>query len=179
MFRIPEKTGRLAPPAHLFRTLFVFIMSAALSNGCTVINRNIPLQKPPAGVSKQGFVRPISGVVTSTFGQRTFKGKKDNHRGIDFVGNWMITPVFAAKEGTVTVTSLSKDYGLWIEIKHPDNYVTRYCHLSWQHAVKGAKVLRGDLIGRVGNSGKSTGSHLHFEVRLNGVPVDPRTVLPP
>ena len=132
-----------------------------------------------SAVSPDGFIYPIQGKITSTFGTRVLLGKQETHSGLDFAGRLLVTPVFAAKGGTVTVAGKSRTLGLWVEIAHAKGWVTRYGHLSWQHVRRGKRVLRGDLIGRIGNSGRSTGSHLHFEVRQNGVCVDPLTVLPP
>lgn len=167
----------------VFRAFFSlrFVLGILLlysMTGCTAMNRSVPLQKPPATVSGHGFIRPVSTPVTSFFGERNLGDGESFHKGVDFGGNWMVTPVFAARGGKVIISARSKTYGQWIEIQHSDGWSTRYCHLTWRHVKKGARVNRGDLIGRIGNSGRSTGSHLHFEVRRNGEPVDPAGVVP-
>lgn len=94
------------------------------------------------------------------------------HEGLDFsapVG----TPVYATADGTVNVASWQSQYGNMVEINHGFNYTTRYAHLSKLIARAGQQVKRGDLIGLVGNTGKSTGPHLHYEVRYRGAPQNP------
>jgi murein DD-endopeptidase MepM/ murein hydrolase activator NlpD len=83
------------------------------------------------------------------------------------------TPVYATGDGTVTHASWESAYGNLIEINHGYNYTTRYAHLSQIEVKPGQAVKRGDLIGKVGNTGKSTGPHLHYEVRLRGVAQNP------
>lgn len=94
------------------------------------------------------------------------------HEGMDFsapVG----TPVYATADGNVTTASWQSAYGNMVEINHGYNYTTRYAHLSKLIARPGQSVKRGDLIGLVGNTGKSTGPHLHYEVRYRGAPQNP------
>ena len=94
------------------------------------------------------------------------------HEGMDFsapVG----TPVYATADGKVTTSSWEGAYGNMVEINHGYGYTTRYAHLSKLIASPGQSVKRGDLIGLVGNTGKSTGSHLHYEVRFRGAPQNP------
>lgn len=94
------------------------------------------------------------------------------HEGMDFsapVG----TPVYATADGVVKSSSWQSAYGNMVEIDHGFNYLTRYAHLSKLIARPGQHVKRGDLIGLVGNTGKSTGPHLHYEVRYRGAPQNP------
>lgn len=94
------------------------------------------------------------------------------HEGLDFsapVG----TPVYATADGSVRTSSWQSAYGNMVEIDHGFNYTTRYAHLSKLIARVGQNVKRGDLIGLVGNTGKSTGPHLHYEVRYRGAPQNP------
>lgn len=81
--------------------------------------------------------------------------------------------MYATGDGRVRSADWNSGYGNLIEIDHGYNYVTRYAHLSKMLVRPGQTVRRGDLIGHVGNTGKSTGSHLHYEVRLHGVPQNP------
>ncbi len=95
------------------------------------------------------------------------------HEGMDFsapVG----TDIFATGNGTVTYSGWRQGYGETIEIDHGFNYATLYAHCSKRMVKVGQKVKRGDVIAKVGNTGKSTGPHLHYEVHLNGRPIDPR-----
>lgn len=94
------------------------------------------------------------------------------HEGMDFSAP-IGTPVYATADGTVISASWNSGYGNMVEINHGYNYTTRYAHLSKVIARSGQNVKRGDLIGLVGNTGKSTGSHLHYEVRYRGAPQNP------
>ena len=94
------------------------------------------------------------------------------HDGMDFTAK-RGTPVYASGNGTVTFAKRAGSYGNLIKIDHGYNYETRYAHLSKFAVGKGKKVKRGDLIGYVGNTGRSTGPHLHYEVRRSGKPVNP------
>lgn len=126
-----------------------------------------------SGPSAQGFSWPTCGPVTSEFGPRWGR----MHQGID-IGIPTGTPIGAAKEGTVTFTGNDpRGYGLWIIIDHGDGITTRYAHLSGFSVSVGDQVERGDLIGGSGNTGSSTGPHLHFEVRTGGAAFNPRHVL--
>lgn len=94
------------------------------------------------------------------------------HEGMDFSAP-IGTPVYATADGTVRTSSWQSAYGNMIEIDHGYNYTTRYAHMSKLIAGVGQQVKRGDLIGLVGNTGKSTGPHLHYEVRYRGAPQNP------
>ncbi|MGH3327248.1 MAG: M23 family metallopeptidase [Streptomycetales bacterium] len=93
------------------------------------------------------------------------------HTGQDFAAPTG-TPVSAAADGVITEAGWAGAYGYRIVVEHPDGSETWYCHLSAISRSSG-DVLAGDMIGRVGNSGNTTGSHLHFEVRIGGAPIDP------
>lgn len=94
------------------------------------------------------------------------------HAGLDFAAH-MGTPVFATADGTVAFADRKTDYGNCIDISHGYNYTTRYGHLSEILVKPGQQVKRGDLIGKVGSTGKSTGPHLHYEVRYKDEPQNP------
>lgn len=114
--------------------------------------------------------------ISSPFGYRDISDQLESastfHKGIDLAAN-KGTPIYAPLSGTVTFSGSSSGYGLLIKIDHGDGVETRYGHCSQLLVEKGEKVKAGQLIGLVGNTGGSTGSHLHFEIRLNGVPQDP------
>ena len=97
------------------------------------------------------------------------------HQGID-IGAGTGTPIYAAESGTVFYSAWMGGYGNLILIDHGDGRVTAYAHQS-RLAVSGGPVGRGQLIGYVGSTGDSTGPHLHFEVRVNGVAVNPMQYL--
>lgn len=117
-------------------------------------------------------------LMSSGFGYRhdPFTGAGAMHSGLDFKGP-VGTPILAAAEGKVTSAGVQNGYGNCVEITHPNGLVTRYAHLSGFNVKVGQEVTRGVQIARMGSTGRSTGSHLHFEVRLNGAAVNPRKFL--
>ncbi|HET9029828.1 MAG TPA: peptidoglycan DD-metalloendopeptidase family protein [Candidatus Aquilonibacter sp.] len=117
---------------------------------------------------------PVSGTITSPFGWRSnpFGGAPDFHPGLDIAAP-MGTTVTAAASGTVILAQWYGGYGNFILIDNGGNISTGYGHLSAIYVSVGQKIQRGQAIGAVGSTGHSTGPHLHFEVRLNGKPVDP------
>ena len=121
---------------------------------------------------------PTKGWVTSYFGMRDspFTGKRVMHEGLDIAAN-IGTPVFATADGVVARVKYSAGYGKMIIIDHGYGYRTIFAHNSKIVAKAGQRIKRGDLIAKVGNTGQSTGSHLHYELQLNGVPIDPRKTL--
>lgn len=117
---------------------------------------------------------PIQGDFTSGFGFRKspFTGRPEFHEGIDIAAR-RGTPVFAPAEGTVERVGRRRGYGLQVFIAHGHGLLTSYAHLNKALVKAGQKVRKGQKIGIVGNTGRSTGPHLHYEVRMNGVPLDP------
>ena len=132
------------------------------------------------GGSSSSMIRPVSGgKTTSGFGRRIAptKGASSYHDGID-IGVPVGTNVKAVLDGTVQVsTSSNGGYGGYVELRHKDGLVTFYGHLSKELVRKGQRVKQGDVIAKSGNSGTSTGAHLHFGVHKNGKPVDPENYL--
>jgi murein DD-endopeptidase MepM/ murein hydrolase activator NlpD len=123
-----------------------------------------------------GMVTPVNGVLTSTFGPRRHPilGRVLLHKGVDWKAP-IGTPVMAAFDGTVEYAGDGKGYGNVIRIAHGNGKTTAYAHLSrFQDGVQaGLAVKAGDTIGFVGTTGLSTGPHLHFELYMNGVPINP------
>jgi murein DD-endopeptidase MepM/ murein hydrolase activator NlpD len=124
-------------------------------------------------------VDPKNFWMSSPFGPRTIRGKEGFHGGIDLAAPTG-TDVYAAAAGKVIESRYSSGYGNFIVIAHDNGYKTRYAHLSRSHARIGHLVQEGDLIGKVGATGRivkrtssSSGAHLHFEVYRNGAWVDP------
>jgi murein DD-endopeptidase MepM/ murein hydrolase activator NlpD len=121
---------------------------------------------------------PTSGWLTSYFGMRTspFTGLRVLHQGLDIAAN-VGTPIYATADGVVSSVTYSSSYGKVVKIDHGYGYRSVFAHTSEILVEPGQRILRGDLIAKVGNTGRSTGSHLHYELRLNGVPFDPRKTL--
>ena len=118
------------------------------------------------------------GYISSEFGWRTSpqSGKEEFHEGLD-IGVWYNTPVIATAQGRVTYVGWKSGYGKIIYIKHGFGYTTRYGHLKEIKVDNGEKVEKGQVIGLSGNTGRSTGPHLHYEVRLNSIPQNPRAYI--
>jgi murein DD-endopeptidase MepM/ murein hydrolase activator NlpD len=117
---------------------------------------------------------PVEGQVTASFGERIdpFNGEGAFHSGVDIsagIGSLVIAPA----DGTVTYADFLGGYGRAVMIDHGHGISTRYGHLSSFAVAAGQYIHRGDTIGYVGSSGRSTGPHLHYEVRINDVPVNP------
>lgn len=119
-------------------------------------------------------IRPTSGWITSNFGYRIspFTGKKEFHKGLD-IANRKGTEIMATADGVVTFAGPKGFFGELVVIDHGHGITTRYAHLDKALFKSGDRVKRGQVIAQMGNTGRSTGPHLHYEVRLNGVPVNP------
>jgi len=119
-------------------------------------------------------IRPATGWTTSRFGYRIspFTGRREFHKGFD-IANRKGTPIIATANGTVTFTGKKGSYGNIVVIDHGHGMVTRYGHNDKILVKRNDKVKRGDTIALVGNTGRSTGPHVHYEVHLNGIPVNP------
>jgi murein DD-endopeptidase MepM/ murein hydrolase activator NlpD len=121
---------------------------------------------------------PVNGKVTSPFGWRRspFGGWRERHEGVDIAAPYG-TPVLAAGDGKVTFAGWKAGWGRVVSIDHGNGYVSSYAHLSRIGVKLDATVARGTMIGSVGSTGRSTGTHLHLEVRKNGQLVDPLSLL--
>lgn len=117
-------------------------------------------------------------MLSSSYGYRSdpFNGHAAFHAGLDFPGSYG-QPILAAAAGKVSFVGQRSGYGNVIEVTHGNGIMTRYAHLSGFTAHAGQQVARGDRIARMGSTGRSTGTHLHFEVRVNGNPINPRRFL--
>ena len=120
----------------------------------------------------------IGGAYNSNFGWRLdpFNGQHSYHEGIDFAGS-LGTPILAAAGGVVVYAEYHAAYGNMAEIDHGNDLITRYAHASKLLVKVGDMVLRGAKIAEMGSTGRSTGTHLHFEVRQRGVSVNPAQFL--
>jgi murein DD-endopeptidase MepM/ murein hydrolase activator NlpD len=133
------------------------------------------LTKQKSVLAKTPSIWPVKGWVTSEFGYRIspFTGMREFHRGIDIatrIGKEIVAPAY----GTVIKTSKDAGMGNEIRIDHGNGIVTSYGHLLKFAVKKGQRINRGDVIGYVGNSGRSTGPHLHYGVQVKGIYVNPR-----
>ena len=117
---------------------------------------------------------PVEGLITSSFGERLdpFNGEGAFHKGIDISAN-MGQPVRAPADGTVLMAGPASGYGQEVMIDHGHGVHTIYGHLSGFAVTTGQDVRRGDVIGYVGSEGRSTGPHLHYEIRIHDTPVNP------
>lgn len=119
-------------------------------------------------------IKPAKGWLTSRFGYRTspFSGKSVLHAGLDIAAA-PGSPVYAPADGVVTFASYDEGYGKLVSVDHGYGVSTRFGHMSQIYVQVGQRIGKWDVLGAVGNTGRSTGPHLHYEVRINGTPVDP------
>ena len=122
-----------------------------------------------AKAKSAGFICPLS---SGSYKVSAYYGDGRNHQGVDLAAN-KGTPIFAVAEGTVTFAGWDGDYGYSVVIQHNSGIKTRYAHANALCVSVGATVSQGDMIATVGNTGRSTGNHLHFEVIVNGTRVNP------
>lgn len=141
---------------------------------------DVALTRRSAAQARLPTAMPITDYpyLSSSYGWRLnpVTGRSSMHEGLDFSAP-AGTPILAAAGGVVLESKYHSGYGNMVEIDHGEGFVTRYAHASTLRVKKGALVERGQLIADVGTSGRSTGPHLHFEVRLAGQPMDPRLFL--
>jgi len=125
-------------------------------------------------LSSTPSIRPTEGWLSSGFGYRIspFTGLREFHKGIDIAGK-KLTEIIATADGVVTFSGKNGLYGNMIKIDHGHGMVSRYGHIHKTLKKQGEAVKRGDVIALMGNTGRSTGSHLHYEILLNGLPVNP------
>jgi murein DD-endopeptidase MepM/ murein hydrolase activator NlpD len=140
-------------------------------------------QKVHVSLSKRPAIWPATGRLTSTFGYRyhPFNGLRLMHEGIDLANN-MWTPIHAAADGQVLESGISAGFGNVVKISHNTHegeYITVYAHMQKSAVVQGQAVKRGDVVGYMGSTGRSTGTHLHYEVHRNGRPVNPMEFIVP
>lgn len=119
-------------------------------------------------------IKPVDGWITSRFGYRKspFTGRREFHSGLD-ISNQSGKKVVATANGRITFAARKMYIGNLVIIDHGHGRVTKYGHLKKVLVKKGQTVKRGDVIGLLGNTGRSTGPHVHYEVRINGAPVNP------
>lgn len=136
------------------------------------------LKKQKSILAATPSIWPVEGWVTSEFGYRSspFSGEKEFHKGLD-IATRIGVHVVAPADGLVSEVTYDRDVGHMVKMNHGYGMTSWYGHLLRTSVKQGNLVKRGDIIGYVGNSGRSTGSHLHYSVTLNGIAVDPRKYL--
>ena len=137
------------------------------------------LDKQRSILSATPSMWPVKGWITSGFGKRAspLTGEPGRHMGVD-IANETNTPVRVTADGIVTYSGWQAGYGRMVVVEHGYGYSTRYGHCSRIDVKVGDEVKRGQVLGYMGSTGRSTGSHVHYEVRLHGMPVDPEKYLP-
>jgi murein DD-endopeptidase MepM/ murein hydrolase activator NlpD len=155
----------------LLRTLL-----EALESRLTIVSRTVDRRNALAAATPS--IWPAQGWLTSTMGHRVdpFTGSEDFHAGLDIAGE-RGQPVYATAAGTVVHSGWATGYGNLITVNHGFGLETRYGHLLDYKVKVGQQVHRGDIIGHVGNTGRSTGYHLHYEVLANGKLLNPLQLL--
>ncbi len=130
------------------------------------------------GIPQFTPTNPAATKVSSGFGYRRdpFTRRGAMHNGLDFKGPTG-ADIYAAAKGRVSFVGRKSGYGKVVEVSHGNGLMTRYAHMSKTIATQGQEVAAGDIIGLIGSTGRSTGPHLHFEVRLNNRPINPRPFL--
>lgn len=173
----PLRAAEAARPSALgtgddeFRALFASWQS---------LDRPAPAPGVPAApiartsVSIPSLMPLANAALTSGYGSRIHPvlGVRRNHRGIDLAAP-IGTPIYATADGVVSRADLFSTYGLFVSIEHGGEIQTRYGHMSRLNVAAGQTVRKGELIGYVGSTGRSTGPHLHYEVRIAGQSVNP------
>jgi murein DD-endopeptidase MepM/ murein hydrolase activator NlpD len=154
------------------------LRTSALS-GAAMIGIGMGINRP---VTMNDWIRasaapalwPVMGRISASFGERIdpFNGEGAFHRGVDICTQYG-EPIIAPADGEVAYADFMNGYGRTIILEHGHGLTTLYGHLSSYAVISGQQIHRGDVIGYVGLSGRSTGPHLHYEVRINDVPVNP------
>ena len=142
-----------------------------------VIAGNVATQPSTATMSSAGYIWPAQGNLTSGFGYRNATVGSKNHKGIDICAKTG-DPIYAAAAGEVIVSERSGSFGYYIQIQHDNGHVSLYAHCSSLIASVGDRVEQGQKIALMGRTGRATAVHLHFELKIDGVNVDPVLYLP-
>ena len=169
--------GLTENPSGLIRAMHAQLDQ--LSEASVVQNRAFEevygyLQDQKSLLASTPAIRPTKGWISSGFGYRKspFTGLKEFHRGLD-IATREGTPIIAPADGIVIFSGNKGGLGKLVTIDHGRGIITRYAHLKKSLLKRGSHVQRGDKIALVGNTGRSTAPHLHYEVHLNGIPVNP------
>jgi septal ring factor EnvC (AmiA/AmiB activator) len=175
---VDEARGELmATQRHDYANLSIRIDRAVKNSALReqgVIRLQGLLQERQSILNATPSIKPCRGWYTSRFGYRVdpFTGKSDMHYGLDLAAS-PGTPVIAPADGVVSYVGYESGYGKIVAIDHGFGVRTRYAHTSQIYVELGQKIKRRDVIAAVGSTGRSSGPHLHYEVRVNDIPVDP------
>ncbi len=171
---VTDVVSSLGSPEDTFGVLRDLLQG--LENRLSYVRRDVEQREALAASTPS--IWPAHGWLTGTFGGRSdpFTGEPGLHPGID-ISTEKGQPVFATADGLVESAAFTGDYGNLIVLRHGFGLGTRYGHLSTFNARPGQHVKRGDVIGYVGSTGRSTGSHLHYEILANGKLIDPLQLL--
>lgn len=146
----------------------------------TVKNEQPKIEQPSTSAITPSLtpLPKLKAIITSPFGIRNHPtlGRPVKHNGIDF-GSGRGTEIYAAGDGKVILSEFNNSFGNYIVIEHKNGQSSAYAHLDKLAISKGDVVTKGQIIGYSGSTGRSTGPHLHYEVRVNGTPVDPKDYL--
>ena len=159
-----------ASPEHTFGILKDLL--GALEDRLTTVRKGVEGRQALAAATPA--IWPLAGWLSSNFGMREdpVSGQQDFHSGLDISAD-KGTPVHATADGTIQYAGYNGNYGNSVEISHGFGIGTRFGHLSGFAVYVGKKVKRGDVVGYVGTTGRTTGAHLHYEILLNGQPINP------
>ncbi len=152
----------------------IFIPGASLT-GSEIIERSNPKWILPINKQKSYITSEFSKWRTIWINGRKYSGP---HKGMDIANkNGIGTNIYAVRKGVVSFVGYKTGYGRVVYINHGDGYETRYAHLSKYIVKKGQRVKQGQIIAKLGNTGRSTGPHLHFEIRYNGIAKNPKRII--
>jgi murein DD-endopeptidase MepM/ murein hydrolase activator NlpD len=170
----PAVLGSMLAPDLTFGVLSDLL--GVMSSRLDIMRTGVQRRQALAGATPS--IWPVTGWLSSSYGKRRdpFTGGPDFHPGLDISADYG-QPVHATADGTIAVAGGSGNYGNLVEIDHGYGIVTRYGHLSRFQTTLGQQVHRGDVIGYVGSTGRSTSAHLHYEILLNGKLTNPLKLL--
>ena len=173
-------------PAELEESTIIEEDTSSVTSATGVANENsfdlrvVQTSLSNSAVKGQSMIWPLTYFKkTSDYGYRKdpFTGKNSFHHGVDLAAD-KGSEISAAMDGTVSAVGVGKSYGNYILVRHNNKLSTLYAHCSKIVAKEGQKINQGDVIALVGSTGRSTGNHLHFEIRIDGERIDPLWLLP-
>lgn len=171
---VPEVAAASTSPEGTFDVLKGLL--GAIENRLASVKSRVESQQALARATPS--IWPLAGWLSSTYGKRKdpFDGGQDFHPGLDIAAD-RGTPVHATADGTVESSGYNGNYGNAVLVEHGYGISTRFGHLSRLAVHAGQKVRRGDVVGYVGSTGRATSPHLHYEILLNGRPINPLSLL--